>query len=177
MTDGQEIDDAIELIETELRRRGGPRSRPVLSFGYDGSLSRRYPSLRRACELSGHSHLYLRQALNGTGNFTKHNLGGRLWFYEDEFSDELLMSCSEKLESEVRRSAPKPVAKLDPVTGKVIKRYRSLKSAARDNGILRRDIWNAANGRRSTAGGYRWRWVRKRRSVCLDRVEKEKKND
>ena len=170
-----EIDETVELIEAEVTRRGGPRHRPVLSFGYDGSPSRRYPSLSRACELSGHSHFYLRQALNGMGNFTNHNLGGRLWFYEDEFSEELLMSCSEKLESNKRRNEPRPVAMLDPETGKVIKRFRSAKNAAKCTGVFLRTIINAANGKHRLGGGYRWRWVRKRREVCLDEKEKEKK--
>lgn len=51
--------------------------------------------------------------------------------------------------------APRAILQIDPITDEIVGEYPSISEAQR---IGFGSIWNALNGRRITAGGYKWRY-------------------
>lgn len=54
----------------------------------------------------------------------------------------------------------KSVIKIDPITGEHLRDYQSIKEASDELGILSTGISAVLNGKRNTAGGYRWEFKR-----------------
>lgn len=55
----------------------------------------------------------------------------------------------------------KPVAMIDKLSGRIIKKFKSASDAYRATGINSQNICMVCRGKRYTAGGYKWKFIKK----------------
>lgn len=63
---------------------------------------------------------------------------------------------SQYVRNKISESLSKPLAQIDPTTGKILKVWRGQRVASRALGINQADISAVTRGLRKTAGGYTW---------------------
>lgn len=126
----------IEKPITKNEVDNAPKS--IYKVSLTGEILSEFDSIKSAERKTGINRKNIRDALNGRLK----TAGGYCWALKD----------TKKSEEE---NTSKAIYQLDQ-TGKVLKKFDSIRSAERKTGINRTSIRDAISGRQKTAGGYYW---------------------
>ena len=126
------------------------KGKEIEQFDLDGIYITSYPSANQASQLTGISHGNIcaccRKERNYAGEFQ--------WKYKD--SDKKIKTFK-KITKVVKKE--NIIQQIDKKTNLVIKEYPTLSSAGKENKISIGNISECCQGKRNTAGGYRWKKI------------------
>ena len=130
-----------------LKQRSQNQFKAVYQFTKEGIFIKKYESARTAAQEIGISRSTIQHVCCGIGNIK--TAGGFVWRYTPNFTEQ---PKSKGLKC-------KSVIQFDNY-GNIIKKYNSVKEAAKEVSISEASIRQACNGTygRKTAGGYIWRY-------------------
>ena len=117
----------------------------IKQFRLDGTLVKEYLSIKDAERETGILNTGISKCCKkGNGQYC-----GFMWRYSDEVGD--------KIEPYVYPTS-RPVLKISPETGEILKKYSSVKEAASKCNTSPCHISSVCKGKRLTAGGYIWKY-------------------
>ena len=126
------------------------KGKEIEQYDLDGIYITSYPSANQASQLTGISHGNIcaccRKERNYAGEFQ--------WKYKD--SDKKIKTFK-KITKVVKKE--NIIQQIDKKTNLVIKEYPTLSSAGKENKISIGNISECCQGKRNTAGGYRWKKI------------------
>ena len=128
-----------------------PRAKPVLQFSKEGQLIRQWADAKMAAEELKISVAIIRRCAQGAPHCK--SAAGYQWRYLDE----TIAQCND-IATVNSISGSKSVLQINKITGAVLKKWNSVNSAAKQLKISGTCIRKCANGQRSQASGYIWKY-------------------
>lgn len=132
----------------EIRPLNNPKNlqRSIIQYTLNGSFIREYDSLAEASKFTNIHKSSISNVCNGKS----HTAGGYRWAYKDK---QLIMDKPHQ-----QPKLRKQVVQLDKNTGDIIQVYESLTEAHLATQINLANIGQVCNGKRQTAGGFKWKY-------------------
>lgn len=134
----------------------------ILQYSKEGNFIKEWASINKASEDLKIDSSNILRALQGICKSS----GNYIWFYKEEFTEELLYNKilrlstkyiqSEETKRKIGEAATKKISSY--LNGEFIKSYNSAKEAARDVKVDPSNISRAARGLAKTCGGYEWKY-------------------
>lgn len=137
-------------------------SQPILQYSKQGEFISEYPSASECSRQTGIENLS--QACQW-GKWKA--VGGFIWFWKSEFTDELLKFRIEDYNNldhggNKRKSGNNPAARrikqIHPITNETVAEFDCIRDAIKSVGNGKGDIGACCRGKQKTACGYKWRY-------------------
>lgn len=149
--------DVLPKSERFGYRSHPEKQRPVDQFDCDGYFVRSYESIEEAAKELGLSTDVVGNAARGVSK----SGGGFQWRYSsDRIKNLPKLKSSAETRWEQNTYHNKMIDQIDPMTGDVVKTFKSTRDAERQTGIRRSTIFMVLKKKpgKYTAGGYKWRY-------------------
>lgn len=162
--DGDKKNNALENLEITTHSENNIHSAYVLNNQVkkvlkldvnDLKIISSYPSITKAAELNKISEQLIGKVCLGKRKTT----GGYAWCYAREYSEDFIEKLRERLN---RNNNNRPVAQIKNNSSEIVSIYESIKEAKELTGIS--NVSHALSGQSKTAGGYKWKYIKKVRS-------------
>lgn len=129
-------------------KRSIRKGEEFLMVDFNGVIIKKYCNIIQASEDIGCNYRNIHECLKGN----RRSCGGFFWFYIDEYSDKKVNSIKEV------KTNSKSVYKIDIKTGKILKKFKSVKEASIDGGVSPSSISNNCKGKTMTCKGYKYKY-------------------
>lgn len=140
--------DPIEAMRNSALENSKIRIKPVVQLSLDGEFIAEWESATLASKELGLTSGNISSAC-GRG---KKTTGGSIWMYKEEYSP---IKAKEKAKKIAKFKGCTPIVRLS-LDGKFIDEWESFKDASEKLGINRSVISEVCNGKKETAGGFKW---------------------
>lgn len=131
--------------------------KPVLMLGKQFfEFIQEFPSLMEASRQTGVDNAAIYKVCSMERNFA----GGYSWIFKEDFNE---INISKKIQRLTEGQGRKKVCQVDPASNEVIHIFDGIRVAERALGL--NTIKHCVSGRTKTAGGYKWRYLKKGESL------------
>ena len=144
------IPNGYNMIQGGDNGAGLAKGKIVEQYDLEGVYITSYLSANQASQAIGISHSNICACCRGERNYA----GGFQWKYKD--SDKVIKTFN-KITKVVKKE--NIIQQIDKITNLVIKEYSTLSSASKENKISIGNISECCQGKRKTAGGYKWKKI------------------
>lgn len=140
------IPNGYNMIQGGSNGAGISKSKKIFQYDLAGNFIAEYLSAKQASEIMNISHGNICSCCRGERNYA----GGYQWRYEND------KRPLKHFETVVQIKNKKVIQQVDINNGNIINEYPTLSAAGKDNAISIGNIGECCQGKRKTAGGFKW---------------------